>query len=84
LHRAIARGGEDADIMPAYRTYLLDAVGGFQSCDDHECDDDAAANELATPLLTQSGQAEIWIGMGRVGFVAARQPSDARALQVVY
>jgi len=84
LHRAIARGGEDAEIMPMYRIYLLGALGSFQSRDDHECDDDTAANELATPLLTQNGQAEIWIGMGRVGLVAARQPSDARALQVVY
>ena len=52
--------------------YLLDAVGGFRSRDDHECPNDAAAHELATCLLTRSGQAEIWIGTRRVGLRANR------------
>jgi hypothetical protein len=68
--------------MPTYRIYLLDALGSFRSRDDHECDDDAAANELATTLLPQNGQAEIWIGTRRVGLVAAGQLLNARALQI--
>jgi hypothetical protein len=67
-----------------YRIYLLDAVGSFRSRDDHDCDDDTAANELATTLLAQNGRAEIWLGTRRVGLVAAGQPLDARALQIAY
>jgi hypothetical protein len=70
--------------MPMYRIYLLDAAGSFRSRDDHECDDDTAANELATTLLTQNAQADIWIGTRRVGLVVVGQSLDARALQIVY
>ncbi len=70
--------------MPMYRIYLLDAVGSFRSRDDHDCADDAAANELATTLLPQNGQAEIWIGKRRVGLIAAGRLLDTRALQIAY
>ena len=70
--------------MPRYRIYLLDAGGSFRSRGDDECGDAAAANELATTVLKQNGQAEIWIGTRRVGLVSAGQSLDTRALQIAY
>ena len=56
----------------------MDEVGSVVSRTDYECADHVAAATLATILLPQRAQAEIWLGDRLIGSIAAAVEHEAR------